>query len=145
MSMVRKYMRLPPGERWLRIQAAVLVAVMRLALWLVPFRHLRSLVARAAVARPEQRVAVAVEHLAYSVRVTSQYVPRASCLTQALAGQILLARHGHPARVHIGVARAGDGAFTAHAWLESNGRVVLGGRDSLERFSPLLALEAERP
>ena len=51
---------------------------------------------------------------------------RASCLTQALAGWIMLTRHGTESRIRIGVASPGQQGFKAHAWLESGGRVILG-------------------
>ena len=67
------------------------------------------------------------EQLAWDVGVVSRYVPRATCLTQALAGQVLLERYGYPALVHVGVTKEeGKGTFQAHAWLESDGKVVIG-------------------
>jgi len=41
------------------------------------------------------------EQLAWDVGVVSRYVPRATCLTQALAGQVLLERYGYPALVGV--------------------------------------------
>jgi hypothetical protein len=60
---------------------------------------------------------------------------------QALAGQWLLGRAGLPATLELGVARAGDG-IEAHAWLASDGRVILGG-DEAGRFSPMRARAAD--
>lgn len=48
------------------------------------------------------------------------------CLPQALAGAVLLRRHGYAAEVVIGVR---NGPFAAHAWLVHDGRVVLGEPD----------------
>jgi hypothetical protein len=52
-------------------------------------------------------------------------------LTQALAAQVLLERHGYPTVVHLGVTRADErqDGFFAHAWLESNGSVVVGASE----------------
>jgi hypothetical protein len=48
-------------------------------------------------------------------------------LTQALAGQVLLAQYGYPAVVHLGVTKEeGQGTFQAHAWMESDGKIVIG-------------------
>ncbi len=72
--------------------------------------------------------------------IASRYVPAATCLTQSLATKVLLSRQGHQASVRIGVARSEAGQFQAHAWVESNGRVVIGGPEShLKRYTPLLA------
>ncbi len=57
---------------------------------------------------------------------------RASCLTQALAGWIMLTRHGAESRIRIGVASPQQQGFKAHAWLEVGGRVILGDVDDVE-------------
>jgi len=70
------------------------------------------------------------EQLAWDVGVVSRYVPRATCLTQALAGQVLLERYGYPVLVHVGVTKEeGKGTFQAHRgpramarWLSANQR-----------------------
>jgi hypothetical protein len=77
------------------------------------------------------------------VTLASRCVPSATCLTQALAGQVLLSRHGHPASLRIGVARSAAGEFQAHAWVECHGRIVIGGAQTLSRFTPLPSLERE--
>jgi hypothetical protein len=68
--------------------------------------------------------------------------PSATCLTQALAVQVLLARRGYPAILHVGVARH-DKELKAHAWVESEGEVVIGGFE-LERYTPLAALQEDK-
>jgi hypothetical protein len=66
----------------------------------------------------------------------SRRVPGASCLTQALAAQVLLAQSGYDSRVEIGVERNQHGRFQAHAWLVCGDEVVLGGAEA-ERYVPL--------
>jgi hypothetical protein len=140
----RKFLSLPPAERGLLLRAWGLVWAARLGLWLLPFAALRRW-AGAAPARgaPASTDAPPVERLAWSVSAASRLVPRASCLTQALAGQKLLARHGHPARLHLGVARGDRGQFEAHAWLEAEGQIILGDRER-RRFTPLTTFEGPR-
>jgi hypothetical protein len=55
---------------------------------------------------------------------------------QAYALQWVLARHGILVQVRIGVKRATSGKMEAHAWVESEGKVLLGDHD-LESFQPL--------
>ena len=57
--------------------------------------------------------------------------------------QTLLGREGYASDLHIGVAKAEDGAFEAHAWLSSGGRVVIGG--GVERFTPLVNIGSPVP
>lgn len=59
-----------------------------------------------------------------------------TCLTNALAAQALLGRYGYPATLRIGASRQ-DGGLIAHAWVERNGDVVIGGPASVvAQYSP---------
>ena len=82
---------------------------------------------------------LSVERIGWAVALVSRWVPKATCLTQAFAAQILLTRQGYPASLRIGVAKGEGGQFEAHAWVETQGRVVLGG-PQLARFTPLPTL-----
>jgi len=54
-----------------------------------------------------------------------------TCLAVALVAQSLLMRHGYESSFRIGVRRSEDRAFAAHAWLEREGRVIVGGPQSV--------------
>ena len=115
------------------------MTTIRVALWLLPVPAVRRLAAR--MARRSRRAvapldAPLVESRAEAIRIASRVVPHATCLSQALALQVMLGRSGTPSQLRLGVARDGGGAFTAHAWLECGGRVVIGGGD-LERYARL--------
>lgn len=118
------------GRVWSYIRvlpaASVLVVGIRLALLVLPSRHVVRLV-RAVGARPvRNRVGTnEQETLLGCIRRVSRLVPGATCLTQAVAGQILLQRNGYHATLRLGV-RSGVQSFAAHAWLEQNGRRILG-------------------
>jgi hypothetical protein len=68
-----------------------------------------------------------IERFVWAVKVVSRYVPRASCLTQAVAVQALLARAGHESSIEIGVAKDTAQQFQAHAWVVCDNKIVLGG------------------
>jgi Transglutaminase-like superfamily len=56
----------------------------------------------------------------------SRYVPRATCLTQALARQVLLECYGYPALIHVGLTKEQEKRmFQAQAWLEIDGKMVI--------------------
>jgi hypothetical protein len=145
MDRLGKFLRLPGADRRLLMKAALLVWAFRMALWLLPFRIVRQFMtrfAREAVASGEG--SVPVDRVVWAVTVASRYAPAATCLTQALATKLLLARCGHQATVRIGVARHGGGELQAHAWVESNGRVVIGGLESsLKDYTPLAAADGD--
>jgi hypothetical protein len=112
---------------------------MRIGLWILPFRALRALVAR--WAHPGDAVAgrrPSPERIAWAVAAAGRRVPGSTCLTEALAAQILLARRGYPAFVRIGVARDGDDGIKAHAWVESEGKVLFNDPER-SHFQPLPA------
>ena len=64
--------------------------------------------------------------ICHAVRTAANYVPGAHCLPQAVVGRSMLLQAGYPAEIKLGVARPEPG-FAAHAWVCSNGEVVLGG------------------
>lgn len=80
-----------------------------------------------------------------TVMIVSRYVPRATCLTQALTAQILLKRYGHPAELKIGVARGKAGELQAHAWVTSDGVVIIGGDEAelTQQYATFPAWEGE--
>jgi hypothetical protein len=147
MAQLHKFSRLPAPYRHLFIQALVLLAIVRLALWLLPFRTLQRLAAGMVRANPTGQTGDQpfLPPVAWAVTVASRYVPAATCLTQALATQALLARRGHSTSLRLGVARSEAGEFQAHAWVEWRGTIVIGGIEALSRFTPLPPLDGGRP
>jgi hypothetical protein len=120
------------------------VAAIRVGLSLLPFRTLRAILARV-TSRPRGRGAdeETVTRIAWAVAAAGARVPGASCLSQALAAQVLLARLGELSDLRIGVARRGAPGLTAHAWLEHRGRVIVGGA-TRDQFTPLPFLDERR-
>jgi hypothetical protein len=137
-----KVLRRNPGEWRLAREALGRVVWVRLALWRWPYAHVRARLARRTAARratveAPAALPAAPTTLAWAVRATARRVPQASCLTQALALESWLAEHGVDTDVRIGVARRADGSFEAHAWVEHEGRVLIGALPDMERFSVL--------
>jgi hypothetical protein len=67
-------------------------------------------------------------------------VPGATCLTQALAAQVLLAQSGYHSRIEIGVTKDDERHFRAHAWVVCGNEIVIGGAE-VDRYVPLAAWE----
>lgn len=81
--------------------------------------------------------AATIRRMAWAVHaVCRRFFPDRPCLTQALALRFLLARRGMASDLRIGVARSGD-AVAAHAWLERDGHVLIGGADAPQRYQAL--------
>jgi len=135
MRRLHKFLSLPSGDQKLLMTAFFLVATVRLGLWFFPFSWVRRTASSASRARPHP-TPISVLRLAGSIDLASRYVPRATCLTKALAAQILLTRSGHKPLLRIGVRRDSGGNFQAHAWLENDG-MVIGGLDDLHTYATL--------
>jgi hypothetical protein len=132
LNRLRKYLRLPAPDRLLLLEAALLQAAVRLALWFLPARTLhRTITPQATTHEPQ----APVSQLAWAVNASTRFIPRSTCLVRALAAQRLLARHGYPSTLHLGVARAPNG-LDAHAWLECQGAILLGA-PAPGRYTPL--------
>lgn len=136
---IRQFAALPALERKLLLYAILLVAVMRVILWMLPFSLVRKLNLSRQKIVPSL-AALPVHRLAWAVQVAGRRIPRATCLTQALAMQRLLASAGHPAELRIGVVKDALRGFESHAWVEWQGNVVLGDQTGLQRFAPMLVL-----
>ena len=143
MRCLHKFLHLSGRERVILIQTLVLLWIVRLGLWLLPFQRLRALVSWAAAKPRRLRHSPldGVQTLAWAVRVGSRYVPSATCLTQALTGQVLLSRRGYAPKLRIGVAQEAGRGFEAHAWLLCDDEVVIGGGANLTRFTPMPSLD----
>lgn len=77
--------------------------------------------------------------MAWSVSTAASVLPgRYSCLPQALATIAILRSHRIEAELRLGALRDDRGAIEAHAWVESQGRVVIGSTaQHFERFSDI--------
>ena len=147
MQFLRRLAGLSRGERRLLVRATILTALVQLALGRVPFSTLRRLVTRGRHhdngSREDDRGLA--DQVVWAVTAASRRVPgQATCLSRALTVHALLHRRGCPSRLHIGVVRS-QGTLAAHAWVESGGRILIGGTESeIGRFTPLAAFDAER-
>lgn len=132
-----RFRRLSPAKRRLLLAALARVGLARLALWAGPLPRARALVGQLkGRARPE----FSPEHLAWAVRVSSRCVPRATCLVQAVALGAMLAQNGEASQLVIGVALQENGTFGAHAWVEWQGRTLIGETAS-PQFQQLLVID----
>jgi hypothetical protein len=138
------FLALPRAERRLLVAAAGLLGAIRIGLWVLPFRSVHGAI-RALGARPPTRDGKGppAERIVWAVGAADRLVPRTTCLVRALAAHALLARHGHASQLRLGVAGGAGRRFEAHAWLERDGRVLIGGPVE-GRYVPLPALDARR-
>ena len=134
-----KFFRLSAAEKRVLFQAAAWLVLWRVLLAAAPFARVQRLVSRACEAGAPVRCpgAPAPSRIGYLVAAAANLFPGTTCLPRALATQVLLGRHGHGAELHIGVNRDSQGSFQAHAWVETGGKVVIGGPE-VTAYKPIL-------
>ena len=131
--------RLSGQERRLLFQAWLLLLLADLALRTLPFTTIMKYCRHQNISRRTQSVnpPLPATRIAWLVEKAGQYCPAGtSCLKEVLVLSRLLARRGVATTLRIGVGRQAD-AFAAHAWLEQDGRVILGDGD-IDAYTPLL-------
>jgi hypothetical protein len=140
-----KFARLGAPEKWLVIRTIGLLVRIRAALWLLPFQRVRLMADRMGRPRiPQKAKRLSPANLTSLVSVGAAYVPGANCLTQALVAQVLLKQHGYSPLLKIGVGRSPDKRFQAHAWIELDGKTIIGQLAVLDRYTPLPTLAPVR-
>jgi len=137
-----------PWQNWgLLLYAGTLTAGVRaglsissLSLVTRTLRHVATNLPRESAATPQYRMRAAwVAHA-----VGKRLLPNRPCLTQALVLQYLLLRRGEDsAQLHIGVTKGEDEHLQAHAWVERDGRVLIGGADAPEMYERFEDLESK--
>ena len=140
MSRLNKFLRLSFSEKILLARIWLLLAIIRSGLSLLPFPTLRKVLTAISPLIARGGEAWSADRLVWAVGAASRYVPRATCLAQALAIQLVLKQSGRQASLHIGVNGVEGDHLDAHAWVESQGRILIGGSD-LSRYTHLTALE----
>src|SRR5579864_7289201 len=90
-----KFARLGAAEKWLTIRIVGLLILFRVSLWTMPFRRVQRLAAWLGNRRARGTARkLTVEQLTSLISVSAEYVPGATCLTQALVAQAILRRYG---------------------------------------------------
>lgn len=140
-----RHLRRPSSDWKLFARAYVLVWLIRLALWVMPFRVLYkwTIDFRKGRIGDKPLAPSAVTKIVWAVSAAAKRVPRATCLTQALATQIMLGRRGHRATLQLGIMKSKAGKFDAHAWVERNGAIIIGKNETFGQLTRLPPLEGE--
>ncbi|MBN1868029.1 lasso peptide biosynthesis B2 protein [Candidatus Sumerlaeota bacterium] len=143
MNRILKFLNLPPAERRLLIQALFCLVVARVRLWTLPLRRLLEREPRTdgAPVGTGRCDPLPAERTGWAIRAVSRYLPGTrNCLAQALAARAMLARQGRRAQLRIGAAKNEKGRFKAHAWVECEGKIVI-GHAGVSQYTPFPQLE----
>ena len=138
---LRRYRALSANDRSLVLEAAITTIFVWLGLSTIRFTALQAALdrwVRAFALRPSRGGQDDVKRVGWSVAAVTRRVPfDSTCLIQSLAVDAMLRRRGVPCEIRVGVRPPGNGALTAHAWVEHDGEVIFGARSDLSEYRVL--------
>ena len=140
-KVLRRFRRLSWQDRLLLLEAILFLAFARLAISVLPFRHVGSLAARPIRQRelPHQARLNKVQRIRWAIIGTAARVPwRALCYQKGLAAQLMLRRRGIPSMLYYGAAQDDRSGLHAHVWVRDGNIDVVGG-EFAHLFSVLVA------
>jgi hypothetical protein len=143
-----KWYRLPNKDRILLFKTFLVLSGIRLDPLLLPLTKLRRVlrwIARFSAEKKDNNNQD-LKRAVWAIESVGKYILGDSpCLTQALATQHLLTRLNKQSELCIGVAKDDGGKLVAHAWVESDGMIIIGGsEDSIKHYTKLPSLEGKR-
>jgi hypothetical protein len=135
MNLFDRWRSLPAARRRLIRQAALAVPLATTLLWSLGADRARRVLVRVPW---RLRRSDPVAELGWSVEAVGRRLPGAKCLARAVAAAAILERWGRDPELHSGARRSLNGRVGAHAWVEAEGRVVVGAheRDAFTRLEP---------
>jgi hypothetical protein len=136
MNKIKSFIKLNSTLKFILIKAFFLLLTVRILLWILPFSFIKKIIPGFIVVSEDMETSeISTEKLTWAIRVMSIYTPKATCLTRAIAAQILLARYNYSSTIKIGVFK-NEEEFEAHAWLEAEGGTILG--ESETEYTPIM-------
>ena len=137
MKKLYRFLKLPRSDQKLFLQAYILMMLVRLGLLLLPFQKLQDLILKTNELRflGEANHDVGAKDIALSVIRSAKLSPGGvKCLAKALTASMLMKTYGLPYKTNIGVAKGEKNNLEAHAWVESEGKIVVGYLPDLSRY-----------
>lgn len=135
------FVRLTRAEQKFFFQALLLLAQYRIKLKKVP---LKELIAQSQKEtrkyQGQQGQSITLHRTCRLIQIAAQLVPFSTCLSNALAGQILFAANQHPSKLHVGVRTTPEKGVEAHAWLTWDGAILLGKLPDIASYKELPSL-----
>lgn len=137
MHLIKGFLKLSNNKKALLIKSVVLTILIRISLSILPFTRIYSTSNKLSKIYINQKNTKNVKDIIWSVIVASIYVPKSTCLVQAITAQILMTHYNYDSILRIGVNKSEN--FKAHAWVEMDNKTILG--ESGIDFVPILDLD----
>lgn len=134
--LLRRFQQLSWRDRLLLIEACLCLMIARVAIALLPFRHVGSLASRKIHRRHSPDCPNIGPRVRWAIHNMAVRVPwRAMCFERGVAVQLMLRMRGIPSVLYYGVRQDAVG-LKAHVWVRDGDIDVIGG-ELAEQFSVL--------
>jgi hypothetical protein len=129
MKRLKRFLYLPIADKWLLVKIGFLMGWIWLGLRLLPFQKMYAILAKFGHSNSIAKEQTGqVEKICRNVEKVGGYVfGDDSCFPQALTAQLLLNRSGFHPCLRIGATKGNENSIRAHAWVELDGCVIVGG------------------
>jgi Transglutaminase-like superfamily len=140
MKKIQKFLYLEPSERYLLIETFLMLNFIRICFLTVKFPTLQSLLNRISRFNSSEnfRSDELIDKIVWRVEVSTSLSPGgAKCLARALVVHTMMERAGFNPILQIGVTDNPLKNFQAHAWVEYEGKIIIGNLPDLKKYSVL--------
>lgn len=145
MDKLARFLRLSWSDQILLCQAAFRMSLVSLAVRLLPFSWWRSRLDPGPLSRSSGSGDDQASRIVWAVEVAARHVPGVTCLVQSVVGLEMLRQAGYQAEIQVGINGTPEQPLRAHAWVESEGRILLGGERSASQYIPLSSSARSTP
>jgi len=130
---LRSFIKLPLKMRLLLIGTFWLLGIVRLAIFILPFRYLTPFMGKKMAESPAEidpKLLAKAVKIGWSVNVVSSITPWENrCLVRAFAAQIILLILKTPSTLYLGLKKNDSRQLQAHAWLRCGTLTLIGARE----------------
>ena len=133
MNKINSFFKLQNYKKILLVKSLILIIFIRIFLYTFSFSTVKNISKKISKPNNNYKDKISIDDIVWAVQNMSIYVPRATCLTKAITGQIIFSKYNYHSKLKIGVKK--NNYFEAHAWLEIDGKPVLG--KSEQKYVPI--------
>ena len=130
--MLFRFLTLSFYQKRLLLCSWIVASAIRIGLYILPYRWLYRL--PNLIEGEKRKTSTDIEQIIWAIRTSCRFVPKATCLTQAITAAIMLNYNGHRSNVVLGVVSNSSDSFEAHAWVESDGKIIVGKVKGMARY-----------
>ena len=145
MKRFTKFFSLKKHERKLLLQTYITLTTIRLGLLILPFSRLQLFLKKFVrfnkVAIETERQVLPLDIARATHRSSKLCLGTVKCLAKALTVNILMSKYNYPCKLNIGVTKGKSNALEAHAWVEAEGKVIVGYLPDLSSFQIMYSPE----